>query len=210
MTAARFRRLTLDALEPERLGAFWSAVLGRPYEDLRLVGETPQHELDLVPVEEPKAVKHRVHLDVFARSLADLTALGAQVLQPEGEDRTWTVLADPEGGEFCAFLRDELPADRLYSVVVDCADPRALATWWGEVYGAPVRHEPDVCSTVYDVPGMPMGTFVFLPVPEPKAGRNRVRWEVRGDVAELVGRGAVVVADGMLADPEGNEFVVVG
>ena len=33
-------------------------------------------------------------------------------------------MADPEGGEFCAFARDP-PARRVHGVVVDCADPQA-------------------------------------------------------------------------------------
>ena len=33
----------------------------------------------------------------------------------------WTVMADPEGGEFCAFLRDpaELPAYRLHGIGIE-------------------------------------------------------------------------------------------
>ncbi|MBV2355059.1 hypothetical protein KUM39_11885 [Streptomyces sp. J2-1] len=59
-------------------------------------------------VPEPKAGKNRLHLDVHAPAgqrtaeVARLTALGARVLrevrEPAGE---WTVLADPEGNEFC-------------------------------------------------------------------------------------------------------------
>ena len=41
------------------------------------------------------------------------------------ETPDWTVLADPEGGELCAFVREpaELPAYRLYEVVVDADGP---------------------------------------------------------------------------------------
>jgi hypothetical protein len=44
-----------------------------------------------------------VHLDVYARDLADLRALGATMVEPQHGSRTWSVMADPEGGEFCAF-----------------------------------------------------------------------------------------------------------
>jgi hypothetical protein len=53
----------------------------------------------------------------------------------------------------------------------------------------------------------------FAQVPEPKRGRNRVRWDVRADPDALVAAGARIVGeiDGRidLADPEGNEFGVV-
>ena len=41
------------------------------------------------------------------------------------QTQPWTVLADPEGGELCAFVRrpGELPDYRLYEVVVDCGRP---------------------------------------------------------------------------------------
>ncbi|MEE1940461.1 VOC family protein [Streptomyces sp. TRM 70361] len=59
-------------------------------------------------VPEPKAGKNRLHIDVHAgpgrraETVARLTELGAavirQVKEPGGE---WTVMADPEGNEFC-------------------------------------------------------------------------------------------------------------
>jgi hypothetical protein len=44
-----------------------------------------------------------VHLDTYARELANLAALGGTVVEPRHGTRTWTVMADPEGNEFCAF-----------------------------------------------------------------------------------------------------------
>jgi hypothetical protein len=60
-------------------------------------------------VPEPKTVKNRVHIDINMpddAELARLTALGARPLQEiRGEDGLlhWTIMADPEGNEFCAF-----------------------------------------------------------------------------------------------------------
>jgi len=100
--------LCLDAGDPGRLGAFWASVLGRAWEakddgDGLLTGPAPQHTIWVNRVPEANAVKHRVHLDVYARDLADLRALGATVVEPRHGSRTWTIMADPEGGEFCAF-----------------------------------------------------------------------------------------------------------
>jgi hypothetical protein len=64
--------------------------------------------LDLHRVSEPKTVKLRVHLDVAPFSDGDhsaevtrLRALGAEPIDIGQGDVRWTVLADPEGNEFC-------------------------------------------------------------------------------------------------------------
>jgi len=218
MAIARFKDLCLDAGDPARLGEFWAAVLGRGQEamddgDRRLTGPTPQHTLWINRVPEAKTVKHRVHLDIYAADLAGLEALGATVVEPPHGARAWTVLADPEGGEFCAFLRPDLPAERLHGLVVDSADPQAQARWWAGVYGVSVT-ENDGWSTVESVPGMPILTMDFVPVPEPKTVKNRIHWDVTVPaVAPLVEAGATTLREPdadiswhVLADPEGNEF----
>ena len=156
-----------------------------------------------------------MHLDIYARDLAGLEALGATIVEPQHGTRTWTVMADPEGGEFDAFPRDEVPAERLHGLVVDSADAKAQARWWAEVYGVSVT-ENDGWSTLENVPGMPILTMDFVPVPEPKTVKNRIHWDVTiPAVAPLVAAGATVLRqpDGdvrwhVLADPEGNEFCV--
>ncbi len=215
MTIARFKDLCLDAGDPARLGAFWAAALGRTWQagdngDGRLTGQTPRHTIWINRVPEPRTVKNRVHLDIYARELTDLEALGATVLEPQ---RDWTIMADPEGGEFCAFLRPEVPAGRLHGLVVDSADPAAQARWWGAVYGTGVT-ENDGWYTLEDVPGMPILTMDFVPVPEPKSVKNRIHWDVTVPaVAPLAAAGATVLREPggdirwhVLADPEGNEF----
>ena len=76
-------------------------------------GRLPTLVLQRVP--EPKTVKNRMHLDVFSddfdADLVRLTDLGAAVVTPvhvEPDGMRLTVLADPEGNEFC--LLD--PGDR--------------------------------------------------------------------------------------------------
>ena len=108
MAIARFKGLCLDAGDPARLGAFWAAVLGRTWEaqdngDGLLAGPTPQHTIWVNRVPEAKAGKHRVHLDIYAADLAGLEALGATIAEPQRDARPWTIMADPEGNEFCAF-----------------------------------------------------------------------------------------------------------
>jgi hypothetical protein len=218
MAMARYKDLCLDAEDPARLGAFWAAVLGRTWQaqdngEGLLTGPTPQHTIWVNRVLEAKTVKHRVHLDVYARDLADLEALGATIAEPQHGTRTWTVMADPERGEFCAFLRSQIPAERLHGLVVDSADPQAQARWWGKVYGVGVT-ENDGWFTLTDVPGMPILTMDFVPVPETKTVKNRIHWDVTvPGVTPLVAAGATVLREPggdirwhVLADPEGNEF----
>jgi hypothetical protein len=215
---ARFKDLCLDAGDPVRLGAFWAGVLDRTWEardddEGLLRGPTRQHTIWVNRVPETKTVKQRVHLDIYARQLANLEALGATVVEPRHGTRTWTVIADPEGGEFCAFLRPELPAERLHGLVVDSVDPHAQARWWAGVYGARLTGN-DGWFTLEDVPDMPILTMDFVPVPEPKTAKNRIHWDVTvPDVTALVQAGARVLREPggdirwhVLADPEGNEF----
>ena len=71
-------------------------------------GRQPQG-LVFVPVSEHKQVKNRLHLDLAPHTsqdrdaeIARLIALGAsRVDVGQAPDATWTVLADPEGNEFC-------------------------------------------------------------------------------------------------------------
>jgi hypothetical protein len=219
MSLATFKDLSIDATDAAVLGPFWAAVLDRrwnpdPDDVGYLSGPTPQHEIWLAEVPERKTVKHRVHLDIYCRSLADLEVIGATVVETNPDWR-WTVMADVEGGEFCAFLRDEVPTERLHGVVVASADPRAQAEWWGAAYGAEIVHHDDGYSTVEQVPGMPIQTMDFVPVPEPKTVKNRIHWDVIGDPDALARAGAAILRRPddeirwtVMADPEGNEFCV--
>jgi hypothetical protein len=209
---ARVRKICVDATDPVTLGRWWAGVLGldwRPWPNgegglYRGAAEHPQIWFNRVP--EPKTVKHRWHFDVYARSVDDLTAAGATVVWPDGDDRRWTVLADPEGGEFCAFVRDPVPEPRLHGLVVDCADPAALAGWWVRVLGGTARGYGPEHTEVSGVPGMTY-TFDFVRVPEPKTVKNRIHLDLTvDDVARLLDAGARPRGGDVLADPEGNEL----
>ena len=122
---------------------------------------------------------------------------------------------DPEGNEFCAFVRDELPEFRIHGIGVDCADPERVATWWGEVFGAELddnaAHGGGWWTLLHATPDDVL-TIDFAPVPEPKLVKNRMHWDVVGTVEEFLDRGATHLWDQprwtVLADPEGNEFCV--
>lgn len=210
----------MDTARPgSELGRFWAAVTGCSYAEPSdpgdpgdVVGEVEGMGIAMCPVPEEKSVKHGVHLDVHTDSVESLIALGARPAPGYGGD-PWTVLLDPEGGEFCAFVREgPLPAYRTYELNVDTLDPEAQARWWAEVFGAQPTNGSEDYWSVEGVPGMPFESIVFGPVPEPKTVKNRIHWDVYGDVDALVSRGATVLAElprwTVLADPEGNEFCV--
>jgi hypothetical protein len=125
---------------------------------------------------------------------------------------------------------------RLTEIVVDCHDPVAQAAFWaaalgyqvvrteqGQVEVAPWEREPpDLAEQVRQAPAVP--TLVFVAVPEAKTVKNRLHLDLRpvdrsheAEVGRLIGLGArrADVGQGevpwvVLADPEGNEFCVLG
>lgn len=114
--------VTLDSNNPEMIADFWQAAVGfrarvgdgNPYITLSdsPVGR-PLNHLTIQRVPEGKVAKHRMHLDLFVSddeaTIAELLSLGARVLVPSDgpghEGMTATVMADPEGGEFCVVCR---------------------------------------------------------------------------------------------------------
>jgi len=215
MAIATWRDLCIDAVDADVLGRFWAEVIGLdhvPHDDgdAQLDGPTPEHRVWINTVPEPVTVKQRVHLDVHVASVDDVLALGAT---PEDLDSfRWKVLRDPEGGELCAFVRDEVPDYRLYEIAVDATDPRAIGRWWADVLGATYgENEEHGWTWAEQIPGAPFDCITFSAVPEPKTVKNRIHWDVwTDDLALLTDADATVVQPQphwtVMADPEGNEF----
>ena len=216
----RYKDLCVDAVDAERMSRFWASALGlaaeRRGENALLVDDVPEHTLWVNRVPEPVTAKQRVHLDLHVRAVDDLVRLGARVL--DADSFPWTLMADPEGGELCAFVRepDRLPRYRLYELAVDSPDAERSARWWADLFGVGVEHpgdEGDFCW-LEGVPGMPWA-MVFQDVPEPKTVKNRIHWDVWGRTDDALAAGARLLraADDdirwdVLADPDGNEFCV--
>ncbi|RYB91650.1 VOC family protein [Nocardioides oleivorans] len=218
MSAVVWQDLCVDALDVDRMSQFWAAVIGLDVADpappARLSGPTGRHTVWVNQVDRPRRAKNRTHLDIDCASIDDLVDLGATVTAPAAQTGLgWTRMVDPEGNDFCAFVRDptEVPAYRLHGIAVDCDDPKMLAIWWGEVFGVEPTVDDD-CWTLTGVAVDDRMTFDFNAVPEPRTEPNRVHWDVRGDVDRLLARGASRLWDmpkwTVLADPEGNEFCV--
>lgn len=108
---AGLMEIVVDTADPVRIATWWAEVLGVErqdhedgYSSLEGIPGAPFEALVFVPVPEPKTVKNRIHLDVITSDVQLLVDAGAQVLRPRDEQIRWTVLADPEGNELCAFV----------------------------------------------------------------------------------------------------------
>ena len=239
----RLVHVVVDAADPAGLARFWAAALGWETTD-ESTGEVDVWPagysypdpaalpLVFVPVTEPKSGKNRVHLDLATTSAAHqaewvsrLLELGARHVDVGQGDVPWVVLADPEGNEFCVLEpRDEYRGTGpVAAVIIDCADPAALAPFWVSAAGWPVARTED------DIVGLrsPAGTGPYLEllrVPDRKSVKDRLHPDVapfRGDdpaaeLARLARAGATPadvgqgdVAWTVLADPDGNEFCVL-
>lgn len=138
--------ITLDALDPRVVGAFWEELLGgRRITDepdlveVRLeVPGGPVLDLCVPRAPEPAAPGPRLHLDLLggprqAEVVQQALDLGARHLDIGQGDVPWVVLADPEGTPFCVMEeRAEYRADGgpVAALPLDSADPaRDLAFW---------------------------------------------------------------------------------
>ena len=110
----RLHHIVIDTHDLPGLARFWSQALGwkvlseREREIVIGPAEDAPVGMCFMPVTDPKTVKNRMHLDLTT-SAADrdqeierLIALGAYKVDiGQTGTESWTVLADPEGNEFC-------------------------------------------------------------------------------------------------------------
>ncbi len=99
-----------SADDSHRIAGWWASVLDahlvddeRGFSYVDRIANAPFESLDFIPVPEAKTVKNRIHLDVTTPDVEALVAAGAEVLRPRDTEIAWTVMADPDGNEFCAF-----------------------------------------------------------------------------------------------------------
>jgi hypothetical protein len=239
----RLVSVVVDAEDPAQLAGWWSQRLGWPitYSDADEIVLEPSADVSIgeVPallflrVPEGKTGKNRVHLDLASQSDADqreqvaaALAAGAQPVDVGQGDVLWDVLTDPEGNEFCILEPREIYSGRgpLAAIVMDCAEPTAIAPFWAQATGWQIADGDDEYTSLHN----PAGTLPdldLLRVPEAKQVKNRQHLDVApiegayfdAEVNHLVELGARPVDIGqgtevswrVLADPEGNEFCVL-
>lgn len=242
--ALRPVHVNIKAADAPRVGRFWAQALGWSayspglttyvgpvgglvWPDPVAVG------IDVVPVPEPKTTtKNRVHLDLATTSVAHqaelvarLRGLGATPADVGQGNVPWTVLADPEGNEFCVLEPREVYRDTgpIAAVVVDCADPTAMARFWGEAIDWRVQVLDEHQAVLRSAKGV--GPYLeFLRTPDAKTVPDRVHLDLlpypgedaTAEVARLRALGATDLDVGQgdvawtcLADPEDHEFCVL-
>ena len=242
--ALRLVQVNFKARDDSALGRFWAQALGWGVSSgepgatsVGPVGSAwPDPDavwVDVIAVPDPETVKYRMHLELATTSaahhaelVARLKELGATPADVGQGDLPRAVLADPEGNVFCVLEPREIYQDTgpIAAVVVDCADPRAMARFWGEAMDWTPHEMTDDHALLRSAKGV--GPYLeFLRTPHLKERRNRVHldllpYPVDGQAAEVtrldtlgatpadVGQGDVPWK--VLADPEGNEFCVLG
>jgi predicted enzyme related to lactoylglutathione lyase len=107
------KQVAIDTTDPQRLAAWWAERTGGVvYADLGqyvmvgIGGRDDGFTLCFQRVDEPTPGKNRVHLDCSAADVEAETrrfvAAGATfVARHEVDGFAWTVLADPDGNQFC-------------------------------------------------------------------------------------------------------------
>jgi Glyoxalase-like domain len=111
----------------------------------------------------------------------------------------------------------------LAAIALDAVNPRVVADFWCEVLGWVVIEEDEAGISI----GSPDGSWPTIDVcqvPNAKATKNRLHFDLRGDAVaqpvelqRMLDLGATPVSVGqpadvswvVLADPEGNEFCLL-
>lgn len=106
----------------------------------------------------------------------------------------------------------------IKTVTFDCVDAMVVARFWAAALGTDVDEESTSDRAYVEAPGWGGPNMWFVRVPEPKAAKNRMHFDLRAqgglesEVARLVSLGATIVQPGseltVMRDPEGNEFCV--
>ncbi|MFJ3913228.1 VOC family protein [Streptomyces vinaceus] len=239
-------QVNIKALDPAAAGRFWAAALGWTastgtpgattyvgppgpfvWPDPVTVG------IDFVAVPEPRtATKNRVHLDLATTSaahhaelVAHLRSLGATPADVGQGEVPWTVLADPEGNEFCVLEPREVYRDTgpVAAIVVDCRDPRAMARFWDGALDWTLHRVTEDQAVFRSARGV--GPYLeFIRTPDVKTVPDRVHLDLlpypgddaAAEAARLRALGATdldlrqgEVPWTCLADPEGHELCVL-
>ena len=112
----------------------------------------------------------------------------------------------------------------LREMVIDCNDARVVADFWSAVLGWDIHESGEMLWMSESGSPFPDLLLTFVPVPDTKQVKNRVHLDVSPvgcdrdeEVERLVALGATRIDIGqgdqgwiVLADPEGNEFCVLG
>ncbi len=142
--------LVIDAVDPQRLGRFWEAVLGGErltdgpdgFETRLSIEGGPVLDLCFQCVPDPPSEPPRLHLDLSGgtaqnQEVERLLGLGGRHLDIGQRDVPWVVLADPEGNPCCVMEDRAVYADTgpIAALPLDSAEPDRDAAFWSWLTG---------------------------------------------------------------------------
>ncbi|AYF72555.1 VOC family protein [Nocardia yunnanensis] len=241
--STRLACVVFDAVVPGSVARFWAELLGwqvmvdRPGKADVAAPDPDGLEVALtfLPARGPKTALNRMHLDLASRSLDHqqlqvdrALALGARRVDIGQGAVPWTVLADPEGNEFCVLEPREEYVDTgaVAAIVMDTRDPLRLAEFWSAAAGWPLLRAEARLAGIRSATGL--GPWLeFLHRPDAPAKGGRLHLDVTAfplddpvaETARLRAAGAVPVTPEsdaapaghpvVLADPETNEFCLL-
>jgi hypothetical protein len=210
---------------------FWAELLGREavdeHDGVLLPGDETQVGLRFVGASSQKVGLNRLHLHLTSASPEGQRAMVEKALSLGGShldvgqlpEEQHVVLSDPGDNEFCVieagngFLAGCGPLGE-----VACDGSRAVGVFWHEALEWPLVWDHEQETAIQSPAGGTKLAWGGPPV-APKQGRNRQRFDLAADdldteIARLTSLGATRLADvdeGVaLADPDGNEFRIVG
>ena len=240
--ASQLVQVNFKARDDSSLGQFWAEALGWDISseapgvtNLQPVGSVWPNPnavcIDIVAVPDPETVHYRAHINLATTSLSQqaewvsrLKKLGATPVDMGQGNVPWVALADPEGNVFFVLEPREIYRDTgpIAAVVVDCAEPRSMAHFWGEATGWKVHETTDDHATLRSAKGV--GPYLeFSRMTDQKTVPSRMHLDLlpgRGEDQVELGRlqilGAKLFDIGqgdvpwkVLIDPEGNEFCLL-
>ena len=230
--------LVMDAVDPQRLGRFWEAVVGGErltdehagFETRLAVEGGPVLDLCFQRVPEPTSEPARLHVDLLGGAgqtqvVERLIGLGARHLDIGQGDVPWVVIADPEGNPCCVMEDRAAYSDTgpIAALPLDSADPDRDAEFWSWLTGW--TDVDGVVPRSLRHPSRRGPLLELCPEAAPKGtAKNRLHLDVRLETGEdpdeietrIAGRGGgrLHVDWGELpwrsyTDPSGNEFCVL-
>jgi catechol 2,3-dioxygenase-like lactoylglutathione lyase family enzyme len=228
--SSRLVAVAFDAHEPAVLARFWGNLLDRSVSPeangALLDGDATQAGLRFVEAPTEKSGPNRLHLHLTTVSLDDqqrqvekALRLGAQHIDVgQLPDEGHVVLADPGGNEFCVIgPGNNFLAGCGHLGEVSCDGSRDVGLFWRDALAWPLVWDQDEETAVQAPTGGTKLSWGGPPV-APKFSRNRQRFDlaatdIAAEAARLMALGASPVdeRDGRLelADPDGNEFVLL-
>ena len=230
--------LCFDGNDPVRLARFWVGVLGwemadDPCEGIALLpSDDTGFRIRLLPTQEQKSGRNRMHFDLTSTSLEDQQQTVARSLElgarhidvGQRPEEGHVVLADPEGNEFCVIEPgNDFLADCGFIGALACDGSQKVGCFWSDALGWPLVWDQDQETAIRSPYGGSKITWGG-PALMPKTGTNRLHFDLappvpgdqQAEVDRLVSLGATRIDIGqgeaswvVMADPDGNEFCML-